>query len=128
MSGGQRHPTYTRSALRRVVYGLIGIALVMTVGVIGFREIEGMSLVNAVYFESMLATGQGPPLALNTDLGKIFASIMAFLSLGSVLTTLFVTLVPLGGEIWREFIERSEEGAVRIERDISRNNDEEPKS
>ena len=128
MSGGQRRPTYTRSALRRVVYGLIGIALVMTVGVVGFREIEGMSLVNAVYFESMLATGQGPPLALNTDLGKIFASIMAFLSIGSVLTTLFVTLVPLGGQIWREFIERGEEEAARIERDISPKNDEEPKS
>ncbi len=54
----------------------------MVIGRVGFHPIEGMNHVNAVYFESMLATGQGPPLLLDIDAGKIFASIMAFVTVG----------------------------------------------
>ena len=111
-------PVYTRKALRRVVYAFTLIAAVMIVGIVGFHYIEGMNYVNAVYFESMLATGQGPPLTLATDNGKIFASIMAFVSVGSVLTTLVYTLGPLVTSIWREGIERVEKEAKVAEKDI----------
>ena len=77
-----------------------------------------MNYVNALYFESMLATGQGPPLQLNTDAGKIFASIMAFVSVGSVITTLVFTLGPILTTIWREGLERVEQEAKKIENDI----------
>ena len=101
------------------MYALIGIATVMIVGIIGFHEIEGMSLVNAIYFESMLATGQGPPLMLTTDTGKIFASVMAFVSVGSVITTLVFTLAPILGGIWREVLEKAEEKARTVEKDLA---------
>jgi len=87
----------------------------MIVGIIGFQKIEGMNLVNAIYFESMIATGQGPPFTLNTDAGKIFASIMAFVSVSSVITTLFFTLAPVFAQIWREVALRGEAEARRIE-------------
>ncbi|MGA2664390.1 MAG: hypothetical protein ABSF83_05555 [Nitrososphaerales archaeon] len=123
-SGGQ--PTYTPTAVRRVIYALSGIVVVMIIGTVGFHLIEGMNYVNAVYFESMLATGQGPPLQLNTDAGKLFASVMAFVSVGSVITSLVFTLGPILTMIWREGIERAEKGARKLEEDV-KEREEKPK-
>jgi hypothetical protein len=108
---------FTRKALWRVVYAVSLIICVMVVGILGFHYIEGMNYVNALYFESMLATGQGPPLALTTDNGKLFASVMAFVSVGSVLTTLVYTLGPVLASVWRESIERVEGEVKKIEAD-----------
>jgi hypothetical protein len=109
-----------------VIYALSGIVVVMIIGTVGFHLIEGMNYVNAVYFESMLATGQGPPLQLNTDAGKLFASVMAFVSVGSVITSLVFTLGPILTMIWREGIERAEKGARKLEEDV-KEREEKPK-
>jgi hypothetical protein len=108
------------SRTRRLFYAVSGIALVMVIGIVGFHQIEGMDWVNAVYFESMLATGQGPPLALTTDSGKIFASVMGFVSVGAVITSFVVTLVPIISQLWRESLERVEKDAKVLEKDLSR--------
>ncbi len=119
MKGSKERPSYPSTALRRVAYAVLGIALVMIVGVVGFIKIEGMNLVNAIFFESMLATGQGPPFPLNTDTGKLFASVMAFVSVGSVITTLFFTLAPIFAVIWKETMEKGEAEVRKIEADLS---------
>jgi voltage-gated potassium channel len=113
-------PPEPTSRGRRAFYALSAIAAVMVVGTIGFHEIEGMSWVDSFYFESMLATGQGPPIPLVTDAGKIFASIMAFVSVGSVITALVVTLAPIFSQLWREGLERAERDAKRLEAELSR--------
>ena len=105
------------SRKRRLFYAVSGIALVMVVGIVGFHQIEGMNWVNAFYFESMLATGQGPPLTLTTSSGKIFASVMGFVSVGTVFTSLVVTLVPIISQLWREGIDRVEKDAKKVEKD-----------
>jgi hypothetical protein len=125
-SGGRRIPL-PKTRLRRVVYSVLTVFAAMLVGTVGFHYIEGMSYVNAVYFESMLATGQGPPLQLNTDTGKIFASIMAFVSVGSVLTTVVFTLGPMLTQIWREGLEHVEQDARTIESEVKRRVEEEEK-
>lgn len=109
---------YTPTALRRALYAISSIVVVMIVGIIGFHYIEGMNYINALYFESMLATGQGPPLALTTDTGKVFASIMAFVSIGSVITSLVYTLGPIIAAIWRETLERAERETTRLKQDV----------
>lgn len=111
------------SRRRRLFFAFSGIVAVMAVGIVGFHEIEGMDWVNAIYFESMLATGQGPPLTLNTDAGKLFASVMGFVSVGAVLTSFVVTLVPIVSQLWREGWERAERDARAVERDLMRKNE-----
>jgi hypothetical protein len=106
---------------RRLFYAVSGIVLVMVIGIVGFHQLEGMDWVNALYFESMLATGQGPPLALTTDSGKIFASVMGFVSVGAVFTSLVVTLVPIISQLWRESLERMEKDAKELHNDLSGN-------
>jgi hypothetical protein len=123
MSYPPSQPAEPTSRGRRVFYAVSGIAAVMVVGTIGFHQIEGMSWVNSFYFESMLATGQGPPIPLATDAGKIFASVMAFVSVGSVITALVVTLAPIVSQLWREGLERAERDAERLEGDLARKKD-----
>ncbi len=101
---------------RRVLAALLVIAVVLAIGTVGFHLLEGVGYLNAFYFECMLATGQGPPFPLTTDGGKLFASLMAFVSVGSVVTTLVFVLGPLFGRLWREGIEKAEEEARKLER------------
>jgi hypothetical protein len=115
---GQRSSSPSRK--RRLFYAFSGIAAVMVGGTIGFHQIEGMNWVNAFYFESMLATGQGPPIPLMTDSGKVFASIMGFVSVGTVFTTLVVTLVPIISQLWREGWDRVEKDAKAFEGELTR--------
>jgi voltage-gated potassium channel len=115
----RRMRSISASRKRREFYAISLIAVVMIVGTLGFRAIEGMNWVDAFYFESMLATGQGPPIQLTTDAGKIFASIMAFVSVGSVITSLVFTLVPIISQFWREGLERVEAEARTLEKDMS---------
>ncbi len=103
------------AAKRRAIYALIAVAGAEVVGTIGLHLIENASWINAFYFESMLATGQGPPFPLVTNAGKIFASIMAYVSVGSVLTALFFAVGPIVARFWHESLDRIEEDVRRIE-------------
>jgi Ion channel len=107
------------SRSRRAFYAISGIVAVLVGGTVGFHMVAGMDWVDAFYFESMLATGQGPPVQLATDWGKIFASIMAFVSVGSVITALVVTLAPIISQLWREGIETAERDAKALERGLA---------
>ena len=116
----RRRRSIPGSRRRRAFFAVSLIVVVIIVGTIGFRVIEGMNWVDAFYFESMLATGQGQPIPLTTDTGKIFASIMGFVSVGSVITSLVFTLVPIISQLWKEGLERLEEDARTIRNDLEK--------
>jgi hypothetical protein len=105
----------TRAEIRRAVYALIAVALAEVVGTIGFHVIEGAGWINAFYFESMLATGQGPPFTLYTNAGKVFASIMGFVSVGSVLSAVIFVVGPIAVRLWHEGMRAAEAEAHKIE-------------
>jgi hypothetical protein len=114
----RRRSQLPASRRRIVVYSLSLVVLVLVV-VVGFHQLERMRWVDAVYFESMLAAGQGPPISLTTDWGKIFASVMGFVSVGTVLVSLVVNIGPIISQVWRESIEQLEADARKLEQDVS---------
>ena len=105
----------SKATTRRALYALAAVAVAEIVGTIGFHVIEGTRWVDAFYFESMLATGQGPPFPLATDVGKVFASIMGFVSVGSVLSAVVFAVGPFVLRLWREGVEAAEVEARRLE-------------
>jgi hypothetical protein len=120
MTASRRRP---RPTVRRALYSLLAVAAVLTVGTIGFHLLEGVSYVDGFYFESMMAAGQGPPFALHTDPGKIFASIMGFVSVITVIASLVFNLLPALGRLWREGLELVEKEARTLEDDLSKKKD-----
>ena len=105
-----RHHQY-RSPLRRGVYSVILLTCVMGIGTIGVHLIERMSLLDAFYFMSMIATAQGPSVVPATAAGKLFVALMAFISVGSVVASLGFLFGPFFGRLWKIGVEKLEEEA-----------------
>lgn len=105
-----------RAFWRRAIYSFGLIAGIVLIGTVGMHLIEGWSYLDSFYFTSFLATGQGPPgtLAINDDAGKIFSSILAFVSVGTVITALLFLFGPFLGRLLREGEGRLE----KIEKEI----------
>jgi hypothetical protein len=114
-----RPRTPTRSRARRALIAISLVVAAEVVGTVGFHLIEGAGWIDAFYFESMLATGQGPPFTLVTDEGKIFASIMAFVSVGSTLSAVIFAVGPLLSRVWRQLVEDVEVRTKVLEQDVS---------
>jgi hypothetical protein len=115
---GPRHVRLPRGQLRRGLYALIVIAVVLTIGTVGLHVIAGSTWVDSFYFESMLATGQGPPFPLNSDSAKLFAVLMAFVSIGSVVSAILLTLGPLMIGLWKEGVEIVQDEAREVKHEV----------
>ena len=85
------------------------VAAVMVVGTVGMHFLEKMPWILAFYYMSMIATAQGSPQIPATAAGLIFASIMAFLSVGIVVASLGFLFGPFFGELWHIGVRRFEE-------------------
>ena len=85
----------------------------MIVGTVGVHVLEGLSYLDAFYFMSMIATAQGSNIAPVTAAGKIFASIMAFISVGFVVAALGFLFGPFFGQLWRI-------GVIHLEEELQR--------
>jgi len=108
----------SKRQVRRLIYSVWAVIIVLTIGAVGFHYVAGLDPVDSLYFECMLATGQGPPLTLTTDSAKLFASAMAFLSVGTVLTTLVLNFGPLLGRLWKEGVEHAERELRTVEEEV----------
>ena len=85
------------------------IASVMLIGTLGVHWIEQMPFLDAFYFMSMIATAQGPATIPHTNEGKIFAAIMSFISIGTVVAALGFLFGPFFGKLWKVGVEHLEE-------------------
>jgi len=92
------HPYH--SPWKRGAYSLALVLIVLIVGTVGFRLIEHTSYVDAFYLSSMIATAQGPSEPLLTPAGKLFASALAFISIGTVVAAAGFLFGPFFGELW----------------------------
>lgn len=104
----------------RAIYSFAVIATVVGLGTLAMSEIEGWNYLDSFYFTSFIATGQGPPgnLLPGTPLGKVFASILAFVSVGTVVTALLFLFGPFLGRVLKVGEEKLEEiGREAEERD-----------
>jgi len=100
-----------RSHWRRGVYSLLFVAVIVTVGTFGMHRLEGLSYLDAFYFISMIATAQGPSTAPVTVAGKLFAALMAYVSVGSVVAALGFFFGPFFGQLWHLGVKWLEEEA-----------------
>jgi hypothetical protein len=93
------------------MYSLAILIVIMTVGTVGMHLCEGMSYVDAFYFTSMIATAQGSAITPATVGGKIFASLLAFISAGAAVACLGFLFGPFLGRLWHL-------GILHVEQDL----------
>jgi hypothetical protein len=101
---------------KRAFFSIAILGLVMAIGTIGMMVLEGWDLVTCFYFMSLLATAEGPAQSPITVGGKVFASFMAFFSIGAAISAITFTFGPLFGFILKEgfvYVEKEEDKLKR---------------
>lgn len=109
------HRHHYHSPWRRAAYSVGLVVAVMVIGTLGMHYLDGMSYLDAFYFMSMVATAQGPSRPPETPAGKIFAAVMAFISIGAMVTALGFLFGPFFGKLWHVGVEKFEEEIHVIE-------------
>jgi len=88
-----------REFLRRVAkYALISLGLFVVsllIGMLGYRQSEGMSWIAAFLNAAMLMGGMGPVDTLHTDAGKLFAGVYALYCGMVLLIAVAIFAVPI---------------------------------
>ena len=95
-----KHPLSPIS--RRGLYALFAITAVMTVGTVGTKYLTGWTWIDSFYFMSMVATAQGPPNSPPNFWSKIFIAIMAFVSIGTLITAAGTVFGPFLGYLFHK--------------------------
>ena len=106
------HKHHYHSPYKRALYSFSLAAAVLFFGTIGIHWLEGFSWIDAFYFTSMIATGQGPAPDIKpvTMAGKIFTCFFAFISVGSMIASLGFVFGPFLGKLLKiGFIKLEEE-------------------
>jgi hypothetical protein len=94
----------------------------MAIGTGGLMLLEGWGFVNAFYFMALIATAEGPAATPATDAGKIFAAIMAFVSIGAAISAITFTFGPLFGSVLRQGFVHVEKEEERLRAKLERKN------
>ena len=99
------------SVVNRGIYCLSLAASVLFMGTLGMHFIERFTYIDSFYFTSMIATGQGPPPSISpsSQLGKLFTSFLAFVSVGAMVASLGFLFGPFLGKLWKIGIVKFEE-------------------
>jgi hypothetical protein len=97
---------------RRALWAVVVLAIVLAIGTVGMMIIEHWDPVTSFYFMALLATAEGPPEVPGSPQGKIFASVMAFFSIGAAISAITFTFGPLFGSVLKEgfsYVEKEED-------------------
>lgn len=98
---------------RRAGLAFLVILVVMTVGTIGIKALTGWDWIDSFYFMAMIATAQGPPNQPPNDSAKIFAALMAFVSIGALVAAIGTVFGPYLGYLFHR-------GAAFADKEIER--------
>ena len=104
----RRQPVISRRRFIRRMFIVMGLWLALTlvglvIGIAGYANLEGMSLVDAYVNAAMILSGMGPVVELKTTAEKIFAGTYAIFSgLVIVIATGFI-LAPIFHRVLHRF-------------------------
>ncbi len=120
-----RHPLSPLTI--RTLVAVMAVIFVLTIGTVGTKLLTGWSWIDSFYFMGMIATAQGPPVAAPTFWAKIFAVFMAFVSIGTLLTSVGVIFGPFLGYIFHKGFDFAEKEIERKGQKAARDLESKPK-
>jgi voltage-gated potassium channel Kch len=78
--------TQPKNTLREIFLVIALLLVIIAIGITFYHNVEGLRLVDAIYFTTMTLTTVGyGDFVPQTDIGKIFTSVYAFLGIGTFL-------------------------------------------
>lgn len=88
----------------RFVAAAVGLLLVSwLIGILGYKLLENMSWIDAILNSAMILGGMGPVNPLQTDAGKLFASVYALFSGVIFLVGAGLVVAPIAHRLLHQF-------------------------
>lgn len=88
-------PTYARRQLKYILYSLGIIIFSLIIGTFGFDYFTELNMIDGFYNSSMILSGMGETVHMQTTQSKIFSSLYAFYSSIAFSSIIVVTFSPL---------------------------------
>jgi hypothetical protein len=105
-------PAFLRRVGRFAAAALLLVAVSLTIGILGYHALEGLSWIDSLLNAAMILGGMGPVNPLRTDAGKIFASFYALFSGLIFLVSAGILIAPVFHRILHSFhIEAADDDA-----------------
>jgi len=79
------------------------VAVAWLIGILGYRQLEGLSWIDSILNSAMILGGMGPVNELHTTAGKLFASFYALFSGIVFLISVGVLLAPILHRLLHQF-------------------------
>jgi hypothetical protein len=76
---------------------VLAIVVVMAAGTVGMEFLTGWTWIQSFYFMAMIATAEGPPQTPPNFWSSIFAAVMAFVSIGTLIASFATIFGPFLG-------------------------------
>jgi hypothetical protein len=96
-------PTFLRRVALSLLLTLVVLCLALSIGVLGYHGIAGLSWIDSVLNASMILTGMGPVATMTTTSSKLFASGYAMFSGVVFLSSIGLVLAPPFHRILHKF-------------------------
>jgi hypothetical protein len=96
-------PTFFRRVALSLLLTLVVLFVALTIGVLGYHGIAGLSWIDSVLNASMILSGMGPVATMTTTSSKLFASGYAMFSGVVFLSSIGLVLAPLFHRILHKF-------------------------
>jgi len=112
-------PTFLRRVALSLLLTLAVLSVALSVGVVGYHGLAGLSWIDSILNASMILTGMGPVAPMTTTTSKLFASGYALFSGVVFLSSIGLLLAPLFHRILHRFhlddAEKNEENKPKSE-------------
>lgn len=80
--------------LKSLLAATVILAVCLSIGVVGYHYTAQMTWIDALHNASMILSGMGPVVTINTTAGKLFSSAYALFSGVAFITNIGVILAP----------------------------------
>jgi hypothetical protein len=110
---------------RRSAIAIFAILVVMTIGTVGMKFLSGWGWLESFYFMAMLGTAEGPPEVPPNAISSIFAGVMAFISIGTLITAAGIIFGPTLGYLFHRGMQYSQKEYEKLESERAKKKEEE---
>ncbi len=94
--------TFYQRILKNILLAFIIMGVCLVIGVLGYHYTDNVPWIDAFHNASMILSGMGPVVTINSNAGKIFSSCYALFSGVVFITNVGIILSPALHRLWHK--------------------------
>lgn len=91
---------YLKRVLKNILFAFAILIVCLAIGVLGYHFTDGVPWIDALHNASMILSGMGPVVQINSVGGKIFSSAYALFSGVAFITNIGLILAPMAHRLF----------------------------